>query len=633
MKKLGMRKVRNKLLAGVLLTSLSALVIAGLSLLVYDLRSYYTVHVGDWSTQAEIIGRSNAVALQFEDREFAEKNLALLKARADVEAVALYNAKGALFASYEKDLSARQKLPALPEVDGISVAGGSLHLFRRVVDNGEILGTIYIRAHYGFYERMWSYLLILLVVSALALAVSLLSSAWLQKNITRPILDISGIARKVVDTRDFGLRATKTTDDEIGSLVEAFKDMLAEINRRTQALESSNSELAGQIANRTEAERALRESEHRNRTLINATSSIVWTADRDLSFSEGQAAWRAYTGQGDEDCVGTGWRRAFHEEDRTALTEALKTAKAGAAPFECELRLWHASSAGYRFVAVRAAPVLDADGAILEWIGTVTDIDDRRNAEAEIRRLNTDLEERVSRRTAELESTNRELESFTYSVSHDLRAPLRAIGGYSRMVEEDYGDRLDEDGKRMLAVVRDEAVRMGRLIDDLLSFSRMSRQTMDSVQNVDMTNLAREVAQSLMREHDAERVRFDIWPLPSVEGDVSLLRQVWINLLSNALKYSGTKPKSEILVTGERMNGDALFRVQDNGVGFDMKYAAKLFGVFQRLHKAEDFEGTGVGLAIVHRVVTRHGGSVRADSILGEGATFLFTLPAGPTHA
>lgn len=633
MKKLGMRKVRNKLLAGVLLTSLSALVITGLSLLVYDLRSYYTVHVSDWSTQAEIIGRANAVALQFEDREFAEKNLALLKARADVEDVALYNAKGALFASYRRELPAGEKLPALPDFDGIRIADGSLHLFRRVVDNGEILGTIYIRAHYGFYERMWSYLLIVLVVSAFALAVSILSSAWLQKNITRPILDISGVARKVVDSRDFSLRATKSTEDEIGSLVDAFNDMLAEIKRRTEALESSNRELAGQIANRAEAERALRESEHRNRTLINASSSIVWTADRDLAFSDAQGAWQAYTGQSDEDCAGTGWRRVFHEEDRSALTATLKAAKSSAAPFESELRLWHAPSAGYRFVAVRAAPVLDARGAILEWIGTVTDIDDRRNAEAEIMRLNADLEERVSRRTAELESTNRELESFSYSVSHDLRAPLRAIDGYSRMVEEDYGDRLDDDGKRMLAVVRDEAVRMGRLIDDLLSFSKMSRQAMESVQNVDMTGLAKEVAQSLMREQDAERVRFDIWPLPSVAGDVSLLRQVWTNLLSNALKYSGTKPKSEILVTGELLNGNALFRVQDNGVGFDMKYAAKLFGVFQRLHKAEDFEGTGVGLAIVHRVVTRHGGNVRADSTLGEGATFHFTLPAGPTHA
>jgi PAS domain S-box-containing protein len=633
MRTLGMRKVSNKLLAGVLLTTLSALLIAGVSLLVYDLRSYYNVHVSDWSTQAEIIGRSNAVALQFEDRAFAEKNLALLKARPDVEAVALYNAKGALFANYEKDAAGPQKLPALPDVDGIRVADGSLHLFRRVVDNGEILGTIYIRAHYGFYERLWSYLLIVLGVSAFALAVSVVLSSWLQKNITRPILDISGVARKVVDSRDFSLRANKTTEDEIGSLVDAFNDMLAEIKRQTEALESSNRELAGQIANRTEAERALRESEHRNRTLINASSAIVWMTDRDLSFSESQPAWQAYTGQSDEDCLGLGWRRGFHEDDRSAFSATLKTAKDAAAPFESELRLWHAASADWRFVSVRAAPVLDADGAILEWIGTITDINDRRQAEAEIRRLNTDLEERVSRRTAELEATNRELESFSYSVSHDLRAPLRAIDGYSRMVEEDYGDRLDEDGKRMLAVVRDEAVRMGRLIDDLLSFSRMSRQAMDAVENVDMTSLAKEVAKSLMRDKDAERVRFDIWPLPAVEGDVALLRQVWINLLSNALKYSSTKPKSEILVTGERMNGEALFRVQDNGVGFDMKYAPKLFGVFQRLHKAEDFEGTGVGLAIVHRVITRHGGSVRADSKVGEGATFHFTLPAGSTHA
>jgi signal transduction histidine kinase len=359
---------------------------------------------------------------------------------------------------------------------------------------------------YEFFDRMGSYLLIVLLGSVLALAVSILISVWLHKNITRPILDISSVARKVVYSRDFSLRATKSTDDEIGALVDAFNDMLAEIKHRTDALESSNRELAGRIADRTEAERVLR-------------------------------------------------------------------------------------------------------------------------------RLNADLEERDSRRKAELESANRELESFSYSVSHDLRAPLRAIDGYARMVEEDYDDHLDGDGKRMLAVVRGEAVRMGRLIDDLLSFSSMSRQAMEPVQNVDMTGLAKEVARSLMRERDAERVKVDIAPLPSVAGDVLLLRQVWTNLLSNALKYSGTKPKSEILVTGELRNGDALFQVRDNGVGFDTKYAAQLFGVFQRLHKAEDFEGTGVGLAIVHRVVTRHGGNVRADSTLGEGATFHFTLPAGSTHA
>jgi light-regulated signal transduction histidine kinase (bacteriophytochrome) len=180
-------------------------------------------------------------------------------------------------------------------------------------------------------------------------------------------------------------------------------------------------------------------------------------------------------------------------------------------------------------------------------------------------------------------------------------------------------------------VVRDEANRMGRLIDDLLSFSRISRQAVDASADVDMTVLAKEVANELMREQDGSRIKLDIWPLPKIRGDRALLRQVWTNLLSNALKYSSTKPRSDILVTGDLTNGTANFRVADNGVGFDMRYAPKLFGVFQRLHRSEEFEGTGVGLAIVQRIINRHGGSIRADSKPGEGTTFFFDLPARST--
>jgi light-regulated signal transduction histidine kinase (bacteriophytochrome) len=276
--------------------------------------------------------------------------------------------------------------------------------------------------------------------------------------------------------------------------------------------------------------------------------------------------------------------------------------------------------------------VLDGDDQVMEWIGTIADIDDRKRAQEEILRLNADLEDRVRRRTVELEATNKELESFSYSISHDLRAPLRAIDGYSRMVEEDYGDKFDGEGKRMLSIVREEALKMGHLIDDLLAFSKLSRKSLDETQDIDMTAMAKNVAQEILRDQNAERVRLDIWPLPPAKGDGALLRQVWVNLISNALKYSGSRPQAEVVVTGEVVNGEAIYRVQDNGVGFDMKYAGKLFGVFQRLHKAEEFEGTGVGLAIVHRVITRHGGTVRADGRPGEGATFYFTLPVKADH-
>jgi PAS domain S-box-containing protein len=623
------RSLSRKLMVGVLLTSLAALLVTGLALLAYDLRSFHERQVSDLATQAEILGRSTAAALQFDDPKFASDSLALLSVRPSIRAGAIYNAKGALFASYLHEGEARASLPSLPHVDGHQVSGRAISYTRRIVADGEILGTVYLRADYELYSRLLGYLAIVATVGFVSLGVSWLLSLWLQKTITKPIVDIATVARHVVERRDYSLRARKTTEDEVGYLVEAFNDMLSEIGRRTEDLERFSAALQVEIAERSASERALRVSERRNRTLVEAASSVVWTADRDLRFVAGQAAWQAYTGQSPDSYAGEGWKTAFHRGDIDMLEMQWNQARSGDGAFECTLRLWHAASGAHRYVVLRAAPVLDGEQGILEWIGTIADVDDKLRAEAEIRKLNETLERRVEERTRELEATNKELEGFSYSVSHDLRSPLRAIVGYSQMLEEDYAPRLDEEGRRLLTVVRDEAGRMGRLIDDLLSFSRISRQFVDAGAEVDMTDLAREVAAELLRERDPSRVKLDIWPLPGARGDRALLRQVWVNLLSNAIKYSGTKPLSEILVTGEVNDGIAHYRVADNGVGFDMKYAPKLFGVFQRLHRSEEFEGTGVGLAIVQRIVTRHGGGVRADSRPGEGATFHFSLPAG----
>jgi light-regulated signal transduction histidine kinase (bacteriophytochrome) len=235
-----------------------------------------------------------------------------------------------------------------------------------------------------------------------------------------------------------------------------------------------------------------------------------------------------------------------------------------------------------------------------------------------------ELERRVALRTAELAAANRELEAFSYSVSHDLRAPLRAVDGYARMLEEDYGERLDDEGRRLLGVVRASSRQMGRLIDDLLAFSRLGRQA-PAKRPVDMTDLAREAARELTRERGGNSI--DISPLPATSGDPSLLKQVWLNLVGNAIKYSAGRDPARVEIGGREDGGEALYWVRDNGVGFDMRYAEKLFRVFQRLHRAEEFSGTGVGLAIVERIVTRHDGRVWAESRLGEGACFYFALP------
>jgi signal transduction histidine kinase len=242
---------------------------------------------------------------------------------------------------------------------------------------------------------------------------------------------------------------------------------------------------------------------------------------------------------------------------------------------------------------------------------------------AQVRSHASELEQTVRQRTEALVAANKELESFTYSVSHDLRAPLRAVDGYARMLQEDYAERLDDEGRRLLSVVRESAGRMGRLIDDLLAFSRLGRR--EPVKHaVDMAALAREVAEELRAGGSA---RIEIDGLPAAQADRALMRQVWANLIGNALKYSGKRADPRVEVGGAANGTENIYWVRDNGVGFDMRYVGKLFGVFQRLHGNDEFEGTGVGLAIVQRVVARHGGRVWAESKPAGGACFQFSLP------
>jgi PAS domain S-box-containing protein len=262
----------------------------------------------------------------------------------------------------------------------------------------------------------------------------------------------------------------------------------------------------------------------------------------------------------------------------------------------------------------------------VELRGVTRDITERRQAGEEIRRLNESLEDRVAERTAQLEAANRELESFSYSVSHDLRAPLRAIDGFSKRTVDLAGPGLDAECRRMLGVVRQNAVRMGQLIDDLLLFSRTSRTEVRKAA-IPMDVLVRAVFDEVASDAARERIVFETRDLPPAWGDTALIRQVWTNLISNAVKFSARSDPPRIEVTGSREGNQSVYRVRDNGVGFDMAYAGKLFGVFQRLHGMTEFEGTGVGLALVQRIVARHGGRVFAESAEGSGATFSFSLP------
>ncbi|HEY2345991.1 MAG TPA: ATP-binding protein [Xanthomonadaceae bacterium] len=494
------RSLRVKLTSVVLLTTLAALVVALVAIVVYDLRIYRRNWEADLSTQAELLGRTAAPAVAFDDPKAAGEDLDLLRLRPRVQVAAIYTARGELFASYARP-GAPRDFPKLPESDGMRVEGRSMVLFRRIVRNNEIVGTVYLRADYEMLQRIGDYLGIAAIVAVVAMLVAFGLSSWLQRIVTAPILDIVGIAREVVQLKDYSRRARKTSEDEVGVLVDSFNGMLEEIGQRTHALEVSNAELEREIAGHAKAQR-------------------------------------------------------------------------------------------------------------------------------EIMRLNTELEDRVRDRTARLESANRELEAFSFSVSHDLRAPLRHIQGYAQMLQEDAA-QLDPDMRRYLDMIRESARRMGLLIDDLLAFSRLGRQALEKTA-VDMNALV----ESTLREvgvAGSDDPRLRVARLPTVDGDRNLLRQVWVNLLSNAFKYSATRSEAaRVEVSGERDGAVARFHVHDNGVGFDMRYADKLFGVFQRLHSQDQFEGTGVGLAIVQRIVARHGGRVWAEAEIDRGATFTFELPARP---
>jgi PAS domain S-box-containing protein len=326
------------------------------------------------------------------------------------------------------------------------------------------------------------------------------------------------------------------------------------------------------------------------------------------------------------------WLSMVVPEDRPAVIEQTWAEFAGERFTPIEHRIVRKDGA-VRWVRNTPVPEFDSRGTLATCDTLIHDITEGKQAEEEIRRLNEELEQRVTERTSELAAANkelatanRELEAFAYSVSHDLRAPLRAITGFGRILVEDHAAKLDPEAQRVVGVMIENTNRMGRLIDDLLSFSRLSR-TAISTRPVNMESLARSVADELLALEPGRQIELQVGRLHPAAGDAAMLRQVLVNLLGNSLKFTRTRPVARIEVSSAVEGTMRTYAVRDNGVGFDMAYVDKLFRVFQRLHLTTEFEGTGIGLAIVARVVDRHGGKAWAESVEGEGATFWFTLP------
>jgi PAS domain S-box-containing protein len=383
--------------------------------------------------------------------------------------------------------------------------------------------------------------------------------------------------------------------------------------------------LSGTVVDTAMAKDALRASEARFRSLVETSSDWVWEVDGSGAYTYASPKVTELLGYTPEEMIGKTAFDFMSLEEVNRVSSVFRDAVANKKPFErLENTALHKDGRSV-VLETSGVPFFDEAGKLLGYRGVDRDITERRRAEEEIRRLNVELEQRVVERTAELETAVKELEAFSYSVSHDLRAPLRTMGGFTRILLQDFGSKLPPDVSRYVSTIHENSQRMGRLVDALLDFSRLSRQPLDK-QPVSMEELVRQALQDLDEEQRGRSIEIVIGALPASQGDPTLLRQVWINLISNALKFSREQPAARIEIGCGERDGKHVYFVRDNGVGFDMQYADKLFGVFQRLHRNDEFEGTGIGLAIVQRIIRRHGGQVWTEARPGAGATFYFTI-------
>jgi len=376
------------------------------------------------------------------------------------------------------------------------------------------------------------------------------------------------------------------------------------------------------ITERKKTEFALRQSEERLRLLIeNIKDYAIFMIDPNgyvINWNKGAQKIKGYTAA---EIIGKHFSTFYTDEDIKAgkpmhhLKEALKRGS-----YEDEY--WRVRKDGTKFWAdVILSPLYDEKNQLHGFSKITRDITERKEAEQKVLELNMELEKNVR----QLEALNSELEAFTYSVSHDLRAPLRAIHGYTKIIEQEYASKLDSEAKHLMNLVMANAKKMGKLIEDLLALSHLGKKELIKKQ-VDMTELARTALEELKNNIDENKTQIILNPLPPALADEGLMLQVFTNLLSNAIKYSSKKENPVIEIGSKEINNKTVYYIKDNGSGFNMMYYNKLFGIFQRLHDASEFEGTGVGLAIVKRIILRHNGKIWAESELGKGATFYFTL-------
>jgi len=401
-----------------------------------------------------------------------------------------------------------------------------------------------------------------------------------------------------------------------------------ELRRAEAELTRSGEQLERSLREGERTTLALSESEARFHSMADSAPVMIWTAGPYATPTFFNRSWLDFIGQSLAQALKGGWRESVHPNDLPGYLDSYVSAFKAQRSFRVAYRLRRADGT-YRWVEDAGVPWFVNGGTFSGFVGAAFDITEHRQHEDQIETLNRALEERVNERTAELRAANQELENFAHSISHDLRTPLRAISGFSRILLESHAAGLNAEAVRCLKLVTRGALQMNRLIDDLLQFARFSRLPLMK-RTMEPGGLAESVIAQLREAHPERRLTFKLEVLPACDGDPALLRQVFSNLLDNSVKFTRDQETPVIEIgwqPSSTSDGQVIYFVRDNGTGFDMRYAHKLFGVFQRLHRADEYEGTGVGLSIVQQIIQRHGGTIWAQAEPGQGATIYFTIP------
>jgi PAS domain S-box-containing protein len=590
---LGQSSIKNRVRAVILLTSITVLLATASAFIAYEIFSFRGYLVRHFSTLAAVMADDCAASLDFQQPSTAEDLLGALKAEPEIMAVAIYDADGNLFASYPRSLQTNL-LPVLIEKQRTHrFAEDALMLFDRVNNkDGKTLGTLYMQTSLrGLHERAQRSIGILLVVLLGSVVLAFVLSAFLQKRITNPILALISIVKEVSDHRDFTVRAPKLTRDELGTLAESFNHMLGEIQGHQSRL----------------AEQA------RLMDLSNDAIIVKDMKDRIVYWNRG--AEELY-----------GWSRADalgkvkHELLHTEFFESREDINAmldRAGRWSGEL-VQTRRGGGRIYVSTRWALDRDADGKRNRILITDTDITERKA-------FQTKLEALVAERTAKLQETIGELESFSYSISHDMRAPLRAMHGYAQALQEDYGSKLDTEANHYLDRICRAATRLDALIQDVLAYSRISKGEIE-LHPVNLEQLIEDILPNYP-EFQAPKAEILIQkPLQKVIGHEAYLTQCVTNLLGNAVKFVAPGVVPRVQIRTELSGGKVRIWFEDNGIGIDPSHRERIFQIFGQVYSGKKYPGTGIGLAIVRKAAQRMNGEAGVQSELGKGSRFWLSL-------